>query len=433
MPASRENPFIEKLVDSFEIDEVSISPCGQNVAYTVKPFGHKPDKKISSLWLADVGILGSSRQLTSGHNDFSIKWSPGGTIIAFLSNIQGESFGIYGIQPSEIGEDSISVKELYDQSKIDSTRNISKFYWSPDSQRIALLAPDKKDPEEKKREESGDDVEVYGTWKFTRPYLLDMTTLEVRKVYSKNTQVEMLVWSPDGSQILLVIHQTPELDSPFYSGIQFETISVHVTSTPSPTFIADFPGPVLGQQPVWASTGEIFFLAGASPRSTNSSMTLYCLRQDGETWSWSKYSHGDIDCVMDLRSNQETIFGQVQSGLSDEVHILSSNGKKTELVLYFENEQINTWDVKFTQGGGYVLALSKSNTLNPLELFTVHIDGSANNIHSINDMTNLKVKENTKDKPRDPSANLSPHAANLTQITHHNQDLANSLDIKISS
>ena len=99
--------------------------------------------------------------------------------------MQGRSFGIYGIQPSEIGEDSIPVKELYDQSKIDSTRNISKFYWSPDSQRIAFLAPDKKDPEEKKRGESGDDVEVYGTWKFTRPYLLDMTTLEVRKVYSK--------------------------------------------------------------------------------------------------------------------------------------------------------------------------------------------------------------------------------------------------------
>ena len=73
MPAIRENPSIEKLVDSFEIDEVSISPSGKKVAYTVKPFGHKPDKEISLLWLADVGFPGSSRQLTSGHNDFSIK------------------------------------------------------------------------------------------------------------------------------------------------------------------------------------------------------------------------------------------------------------------------------------------------------------------------------------------------------------------------
>jgi hypothetical protein len=64
MPVPIETPFIEKLVDSFEIDEMCISPSGEKVAYTVRPIGHKTGKKVSSVWIADVGIPGSSRKLT---------------------------------------------------------------------------------------------------------------------------------------------------------------------------------------------------------------------------------------------------------------------------------------------------------------------------------------------------------------------------------
>jgi dipeptidyl aminopeptidase/acylaminoacyl peptidase len=128
MPSFQENPFSERLVDSFEIDEISISPSGQKVAYTVRRFGHQRDKKISSLWLADFRIPGSSRQLTSENHDFSIKWSPDGTIIAFLSNMHGESHGLCGIRLSEIGDESITAKKLYNQTKVDPIRSISKFY-----------------------------------------------------------------------------------------------------------------------------------------------------------------------------------------------------------------------------------------------------------------------------------------------------------------
>ncbi len=259
---------------------------------------------------------------------------------------------------------------------------------------------------------------------------MDLNTLEVTKLYSKNAHVEALAWSPDGSQILLLLHQTPELDSPFYSGIQFETISVQGTSTHSPTFLSDFPGPVLGNQPIWTSTGEIFFRAGATPRSNSTSMALYRLRQDDKTRSWSKFSHGDIDCVVDLRSDHDIIFGEVHSGLSAEIHVLCSDGKKAKLVLYSGNEKINSWDAKATEDEGYVLALSKSNAFRPLELSTVEIDGPTN---SINVISNLDIKENNKEKSRDPSIHLPLHATNLTQITQHSQDLTNALNLEISS
>jgi hypothetical protein len=99
--------------------------------------------------------------------------------------MKDESYGLYGYQLSEIGEEPFSVKELHDESKGDVMQNISKFWWSPDSKRIAFLAPDEKDVG-KNGEVSGDDVEVFGSWKYTRPYIFTFETFEVKELYNKN-------------------------------------------------------------------------------------------------------------------------------------------------------------------------------------------------------------------------------------------------------
>ncbi|KAJ3087033.1 hypothetical protein HK100_008497 [Physocladia obscura] len=417
--AGSENPFIDKLVNSIVIGEVRISPSGDKVAYTMKHFGQERGKKSSSIWLADLGVPESSRRLKlkPESNNHSIKWSPDGKLITFLSNLNDESSGLYGVQVSEINEESTSVKTLCNQTGLaenDPLQNISRFNFSPDSKRILFLASEVKDATEKMRQESGDDVEVFGKWNYTRPYVLDFETFEVTKLYNKNAQVETFAWSPDASQVLLVIHQTPELASPFSSGIRFKTVSVDSTAISSLTLLAEFPGPVVMAPPMWTKPDEIFFIAGATHKSTNSSMTLYRLRQEGESWSWSKYSHGEVDCVMDLRSDHRTLFGQVQSGLSDEIHVLSSNGKKGEQVLYSQKEEISTWDAKILDDGGYVLAMSKSNTLNPPELYTVKIKSLPKN---------LEVTE----------FNRPLNGTSLTQITYHNRDLAESFNVNITS
>jgi hypothetical protein len=48
-PVIWETPFIAKLVDSIEIDEIHISLSGDKVANTLRRFGHKRDKRSSSL------------------------------------------------------------------------------------------------------------------------------------------------------------------------------------------------------------------------------------------------------------------------------------------------------------------------------------------------------------------------------------------------
>jgi hypothetical protein len=96
--------------------------------------------------------------------------------------------------------------------------------------------------------------------------VLNFEAFEPTKIYRKDAQVETMARSPDGSQIMHLVHQTPELDSPSYSGVRFEVIPITGASSSSPTLISDFPGPVSWAQLVWLSSHEIFFLAGATPR-----------------------------------------------------------------------------------------------------------------------------------------------------------------------
>jgi hypothetical protein len=113
-------------------------------------------------------------------------------------------------QVSEMRSEAILNNELYSkymQIRLNDApmQRISKFY----------LSPDEEDMDEETREKAGDDVEVLGKWNYSRPYVPDFRTFEPTKIYRKNDQVETMVWSPDGSQIMHVVHQIPEVNSPF--------------------------------------------------------------------------------------------------------------------------------------------------------------------------------------------------------------------------
>ena len=59
-------------------------------------------------------------------------------------------------------------------------------------------------------------------------------------------------------------------------------------------------------------------------------------RQESEAWAWSRYSHGEVDCIMDARPQHEILFGEVQAGLFAGIHVLRRDGKMEEAVLYSE-------------------------------------------------------------------------------------------------
>ena len=79
--------------------------------------------------------------------------------------------------------------------------------------------------------------------KYTRPYLLDLATFEITKLYKENAQVEHITLSPDGTRILLVIYQSPELDSAFIPGFDLRLFRFLELQTPSHLSSANFQAP----------------------------------------------------------------------------------------------------------------------------------------------------------------------------------------------
>jgi hypothetical protein len=97
-----------------------------------------------------------------------------------------------------------------------------------------------------------------------------------------------------------------------------------------------------------------------------------------------------------------------------------------EVVLYSEKEKFNTWDAKLLEKGGYVLAMSKSNTLNPMQLYAIKIGNLDKNIE---DIKRLRIEGDKKGN----SDSLPLDASFLTKITSHNQDLVETFDPSIIS
>ena len=112
-----------------QIGDLSMSPCGKWIAFTVTTFNLEESKRTQAVWLKEVdGKV--EIQLTSGEcRDRAPIWSPCGKTIAFISDRSGKS-QLYLI-PVGGGE----AKQLTNIST-----GISDPYWSPDGSSIIFAS-----------------------------------------------------------------------------------------------------------------------------------------------------------------------------------------------------------------------------------------------------------------------------------------------------
>lgn len=73
-------------------------------------------------------------------------------------------------------EDSTTVIAVTDES---NERSIDMFRFSPDGSKIAFVSADEKTPEQRAREQNGEDVQVWGyEWPYARLRIVDVATKE---------------------------------------------------------------------------------------------------------------------------------------------------------------------------------------------------------------------------------------------------------------
>jgi len=134
--------------DVYELTGASdprLRPDGQEVAYVVWSIDQEKNEYRQAIWLAPADGSTPPRRFTAGPKDAQPRWSPDGTMLAFVSARDGEKRQLY-VMPVAGGEP---------RKLTDLKEDAGEPVWSPDGTQIAFTArvPDEayEEEDEKKR------------------------------------------------------------------------------------------------------------------------------------------------------------------------------------------------------------------------------------------------------------------------------------------
>lgn len=348
----------EALADLQCPEDVRLAPSGKHVVYCLRPASKRGDHETSSLWVAEVGKEHSARQLTSGHfNDELPRWAPDSKTIAFVSDRAepGHCSAIYFLSMPPLSE-PIPITEPKNK------KNIVSLKWSPDGHYVAFLSPDEMTVEEESKLASGDDAIVYNTnWNYNRLRYFNLETHTTLTLFKKPFHVNEFAWKSNSDQIFYVLQLTPEYNSALYRGVTLEKLSLHTANVIS---LCMFPGPVSSLS--W-SESAMYFLGGVSPDKENTVSMIYTIDDGGQDWTPKAFWNTNDDAV-DLRSVVTFLAVQVQKGLQDQIWLLSHS---SATVLYHDVFKIVTWDILDLGDGNVVLVIGKGSPDCPTEIHSI--------------------------------------------------------------
>ena len=109
------------------VSEVQVSPNGKHIAYVRRSNDIMSDSSRANVWLASVDGKSNRPLLSSKKNYYSIRWSPDGSRLAYLSNEEGKP-QLY-VRWMDTGQTALVTNV---------TSNPSNITWSPDGKHIAF-------------------------------------------------------------------------------------------------------------------------------------------------------------------------------------------------------------------------------------------------------------------------------------------------------
>ncbi len=268
------------------IGDAQISPDGSKIAYVHFTVDEDKDNYKSAIWLAEVsGGPGSKlRQITTGGaRDFSPRWSPDGTKLAFLSTRGGSSAQIY-VLPFDGGE----ARQVTHHGN-----GAGSIEWSPDGHSLAFTSrvgpkddasADKKDGKERAPKERVVDRLSYrvdgGGYRregFTHIFITSVEEdKEARQLTDGDFDDGAPAWSPDGCTIAFAAIRKPDADY----ALGDSEIYVVPAAGGEPKALTDRRGP--DTSPSWSPDGKRIAYLGNDEKMASYSITrLYVMNADG--------------------------------------------------------------------------------------------------------------------------------------------------------
>jgi acylaminoacyl-peptidase len=217
--------------------DVSISPDGSQVAFTIKAPAPKKDGYRQSIWLVPADASAAPRQLTLGaNNDHTPRWSPDGRTLAFLSDRMavlidgGASDRATEDKAPDEGRTQVWLLPMDGGESRLLTRlpqDVKDIAWSPDGSRLCAVSgatrAEREDPPAP-GEPPKPDFHLVDRLQYMlngegyiykwppNLWLVDVADGSTRRLTNGPSRDEEPAWSPDGRQIAFTSNRHRDAD-----------------------------------------------------------------------------------------------------------------------------------------------------------------------------------------------------------------------------
>ncbi|KAK1759456.1 Alpha/Beta hydrolase protein [Echria macrotheca] len=348
--ADSSTAMVSDILDLVVPTTIKVSPDGAHVIYSTRlKWNHrKGEHTLASIWIAKTDVPQSAHRLTDGtYNDRNPQWAPDSQSVAFVSDRggQGKACAIYVLKLDDQVPKVVTPSDM---------RQITKFAFSPDGCCIAFVALPEKSAEQKTT-----DVNVWGqNWEFARLWLLNLETGTVEALSGEDAHVVDFVWTDCDTEIALMTHRTPHIESKYLHGTTISILQVEDRKTRK---ICNIPGGAF--DPVWLNS-TLYFLSNNILGQESSGWGVYCV---GEKEPCQKVAHGEVDCATGLARAGNDIVVHVEHGPEDWLRLLRS-----DRTLLRQRKRIVAFDVSCGGDGEMRLAVTQGDVNRPTEVFCVN-------------------------------------------------------------
>jgi dipeptidyl aminopeptidase/acylaminoacyl peptidase len=280
-----------------QIADPQVSPDGKTVVYTVTQIDKARNRRQSSVWTVPVDGSAAPRKLTSGNSARNPRWSPDGSVVAFVSNAVEQpttspqspetppnrpdarpapantKTQVYSVSPN--GGEPTRVTNIKD--------GVSRFSWSPDGTRLACVV--KASPEHTPDSDTKHyrsmvykmDGQGYADVRRSHLFVVDVKSGKTTQITNDaNHDDNDPQWSPDGKWISYSsANSSPELRNVIGVGDVF----IVSASGGAPRPLAQ--GRMYASDPRWSPDGK--WIAFAAAPSVEEQAQLWVIPAQGGT------------------------------------------------------------------------------------------------------------------------------------------------------